>query len=307
DRGAVGVVDCHGGHCAGGQCSAQMMEDYLPHLLFALVWAVFWLVLLPMPELWRRAKLLAPRLMTHLRLTGLWQRGRTRMGVLHAYLPTMAILAIGIAVTLMIGEDFVELAVLLRQQSPIMLDVDQSVYRWAASMRSEPATLFFVAFTHIGGPIGLMVLAIGVAWLLFERGHRGLALYVIITGGGGALMNLLLKGLFERARPDLAEALRQAHGYSFPSGHAMGSMIVLGSLAYVMARSWGPWRLRSATIALLVTSIVTVGLSRVYLGVHWISDIGAGFAAGFVWLAVATVTFEAFWRIREIRGGEKEP
>lgn len=283
------------------------MEDYVPHLLFALTWAVLWLVLLPMPELWRRAKLLAPRLMTRLRLAGAWQRGRSRMGPLQAYLPTIAILVLGIVATMAIGEDFVELAVLLRQQSPVMLDIDQSVYRWAASMRSAPATMFFLAFTHLGGPIGLAVLGVGVAVLLFVRRHRGLALYVIVTAVMGGLMNLVLKGLFERARPDLAEALRQAHGYSFPSGHSMGSMIVLGSLAYVMARSWGPWRLRSATIAFLIASIATVGLSRVYLGVHWISDIGAGFAAGFVWLVVATVTFEAFWRIREIRGGREEP
>ncbi|MFL6247757.1 MAG: phosphatase PAP2 family protein [Thermoanaerobaculia bacterium] len=284
-----------------------MMEDYVPHLLFALVWAVLWLVLLPMPDLGRRVKQWTPRLMARLRLARVWERGRARMGTVHAYLPTIAILALGIAVTLMIGEDFVELAVLLRQNSPAMLDVDQSVYRWAASMRSAPATRFFVTFTYIGGPTGLMILALAVAALLYERRHRGLALYVVVTGSGGAVMNLILKSLFERARPDLAEALRQAHGYSFPSGHAMGSMIVLGSLAYVMARSWGPWRLRSATIALLLTSIATVGVSRVYLGVHWISDIGAGFAAGFVWLVVATVAFEAFWRIQEIRGGEKEP
>jgi membrane-associated phospholipid phosphatase len=284
-----------------------MMEDYVPHLLFALMWAVLWLVLLPMPELWRRTKLLAPRLMARLRLAGAWQRGRSRMGPLQAYLPTIAILVLGIIATLAIGEDFVELAVLLRQQSPAVLDVDQSVYRWAASMRSAPATTFFVLFTHLGGPIGLAILGVIVAAILFVRRHRGLAVYVLITAILGGLMNLVLKGLFERARPDLAEALRQAHGYSFPSGHAMGSMIILGSLAYVMARSWGPWRLRSATIALLITSIATVGLSRVYLGVHWISDIGAGFAAGFVWLVVATVAFEAFWRIREIRGGREEP
>jgi membrane-associated phospholipid phosphatase len=283
------------------------MEDYVPHLLFALTWAVLWLVLLPMPELWRRGRHLAPRLMARLRLAGAWKRGRSRMGPLQAYLPTIAILALGIVATLMIGEDFVELAVLLRQESPIVLDFDQSVYRWAASMRSNPATMFFVMFTHLGGPIGLAVLGSGVAAILFVRRHRGLAVYVMVTAILGGLMNLVLKGLFERARPDLAEALRQAHGYSFPSGHAMGSMIVLGSLAYVMARSWGPWRLRSATIALLIASIATVGLSRVYLGVHWISDIGAGFAAGFVWLVVATVAFEAIWRIREIRGGREEP
>lgn len=285
----------------------MMMEDYVPHLLFALTWAVLWLVLLPMSDLWRHLRSSAPRLIARLRLTGLWERGRKRMGTMQAYLPTMAILALGIIATLLIGEDFVELAVLLRQQSPTMLDFDQRVYRWAASMRSDPATLFFLAFTHLGGPYGLAIVAAGVSALLYVRKHRGLALYVILTACGGALLNLTLKDLFERARPDLAVALRQAHGYSFPSGHAMGSMIVLGSLTYVMARSWGPWRLRSATMAFLVTSIATVGLSRVYLGVHWISDIGAGFAAGYVWLVVATVTFEAFWRIRKIRGEREEP
>ena len=286
--------------------AAIMMENYLPYLFFALTWSVLLLVLLPMPEIWKGLKHFAPRVLARPRIARAWARGRARMGTLHAYLPTMAILALGIAVTLMIGEDFVELAVLLRQQSPLVLDVDQMVYRWAASMRSDPATLFFLIFTHIGGPASLAVVVLGVAAFLYVRKHRGLALYVAVTGSMAGLINLLLKEMFARARPDLAEALRKAHGYSFPSGHAMGSMVVLGSLAYVVARVHGRWRLRAATIAALLTSIVAVGLSRVYLGVHWISDIAAGYVAGMVWLVVATVTFEAFWRIRRIRAGRKE-
>jgi undecaprenyl-diphosphatase len=229
------------------------------------------------------------------------------MGAAHAYLPTMTILAFGIAATLMIGEDFVELAVLLRHQSPVMLDFDRMVYRWAASMRSDPATLFFVTFTRIGSPVGMAVIALGAAAFLFVRRHRGLSLYVAVTGGMAGLINLGLKDLFARARPDLAEALRKASGYSFPSGHAMGSMVVLGSLAYVVASLRGRWRLRSATIAVLLASVLAIGLSRVYLGVHWISDIAAGYVAGIVWLVVATVTFEAFWRIRKIRSRQKAP
>jgi undecaprenyl-diphosphatase len=287
--------------------AAIMMENYLPHLFFALTWAVLWLVLLPVPEIWARLKRLAPRLLARPRIMRVWERGRRRMGVLHAYLPTMTILAFGIVATLMIGEDFVELAVLLRHESPLMLDLDRMVYRWAASMRSDPATLFFLTFTHIGGPASLAVIAIGVAVLLFAQRHRGLSLYVAVTSGLSGLINLGLKELFARTRPDLAEALRKASGYSFPSGHAMGSMVVLGSLAYVVARVHGRWRLRSATIAALLSSIVAVGLSRVYLGVHWISDIAAGYVAGMVWLVVATVAFEAFWRIREIRSRKEEP
>jgi undecaprenyl-diphosphatase len=284
-----------------------MIESYLPHLFFALTWAVLWLVLLPVPDVWRGLKRLAPRLLARPRIMHVWTRGRARMGTAKAYLPTMTILALGIAITLMIGEDFVELAVLLRHQSPVMLDVDQMVYRWAASMRSDPATLFFVTFTRIGSPVGMAVIALGAAAFLFVRRHRGLSLYVAVTGGMSGLINLGLKEIFARARPDLAEALRKASGYSFPSGHAMGSMVVLGSLAYVVACLRGRWRLRSATIAALLSSVLAVGLSRVYLGVHWISDIAAGYVAGIVWLAVATVTFEAFWRIRKIRSRPKAP
>jgi membrane-associated phospholipid phosphatase len=287
--------------------SAIMMENYLPHLFFALTWAVLWLVLVPVPEIWRGLKRQAPRLLARPRIMRVWERGRARMGVMHAYLPTMTILAIGIVATLMIGEDFVELAVLLRHQSPLMLDIDHMVVRWAASMRSDPATLFFLIFTYIGSPASLAVIAIGVTVLLFALRHRGLSLYVAVTSSMAGLINLLLKQIFARTRPDLAEALRKASGYSFPSGHAMESMVVLGSLAYVVARVHGRWRLRSATIAALLSSILAVGLSRVYLGVHWISDIAAGYVAGMVWLVVATVAFEAFWRIREIRSRKEEP
>jgi membrane-associated phospholipid phosphatase len=274
---------------------------YLPYTLFALTWAVLFLVLLIVPDAWRALRHAAPRLMRRPHFARIWERGRTRMGAMQAYLPTFAILAVGILATLWIGEDFVELAVLLRQQSPKMLGIDQSVYRWAATMRSDGATTFFLIFTYLGSPSGLGVLSAGLCALLYVRKHIGLTLYLAVAACVGALLNLTLKGIFARERPDLAVALRHAHGYSFPSGHAMGSMIVLGAIAYVVARLKGRWRLRAATIAFLVTSILSVGLSRVYLGVHWISDIAAGFAAGFVWLIVSTVSFEAFWRIRRIR------
>jgi membrane-associated phospholipid phosphatase len=278
---------------------------YLPYVLFALAWAVLFLIVLVLPVVGKGLCRLAPRVMKRPYLRRAWERGRARMGTLQAYLPTIAILVIGIGATLFIGEDFVELAVLLRQQSPTMLDIDQSVYRWAASMRSDASTTFFLTFTRIGSPIGLAVLATGIAALLYVRRHRGLALYLMVSACMGALLNLTLKEIFRRARPDLAEALRQAHGYSFPSGHAMGSMIVFGAMAYVVSRLGGRWRLRAATIAFLIASILSVGLSRVYLGVHWISDIGAGYIAGLTWLIAATVTFEAFWRIRRIRARQK--
>jgi undecaprenyl-diphosphatase len=115
------------------------------------------------------------------------------------------------------------------------------------------------------------------------------------------LLVLQLKSLFARARPDLAEALRTADGYSFPSGHAMGSVVVFGALSYLVLRLHAPWRRRAAGLAAAGTFIAAISVSRIYLGVHWISDIAAGLCAGTVWVTVATVAYETFRRIRLIR------
>ncbi|HEV3074420.1 MAG TPA: phosphatase PAP2 family protein, partial [Thermoanaerobaculia bacterium] len=100
-----------------------------------------------------------------------------------------------------------------------------------------------------------------------------------------------------------ATAIAAAQGYSFPSGHAMGSLIVLGSIGYVALRLPLRWKVKSAVLAALATAVVLIGLSRVYLGVHWLSDIAGGWSAGAVWLATATVAFETLLRIRQLRRG----
>lgn len=116
-------------------------------------------------------------------------------------------------------------------------------------------------------------------------------------------MNLALKSLYARARPAAASAIAAATGYSFPSGHAMGSFIVFGSIAYIVMRQPYRWKWKSAWLALLVTLILLVGLSRIYLGVHWASDIAAGYSAGAVWLATAMVAYESLLRLRQLRRG----
>jgi undecaprenyl-diphosphatase len=101
-----------------------------------------------------------------------------------------------------------------------------------------------------------------------------------------------------RQRPDLKAAVLGAMGYSFPSGHAMAATIILGALAYLVARSEGAWRDKSALFAGLGTLAVAIGVSRVYLGVHWASDVGAGFAAGGLWVTATTTGYEVFRQYR---------
>jgi undecaprenyl-diphosphatase len=95
--------------------------------------------------------------------------------------------------------------------------------------------------------------------------------------------------------------LRDAHGYSFPSGHAMGSAVCFGALAYLALRAIPRWRYRAAAIAFAFTMILAISASRIYLGVHWISDVGAGIAAGLIWVIAATVAHETMRRIRMVR------
>ena len=78
----------------------------------------------------------------------------------------------------------------------------------------------------------------------------------------------------------------------------MTGTIVLGALAYLVARSEGAWREKSAVFAGLVTLALAIGVSRIYLGVHWASDVGAGFAAGALWVTATTTGYEVFRQYR---------
>ena len=217
------------------------------------------------------------------------------------YLPVFVVLTVGIVFALAAGDEFLDLAESLRAESPVLQRVDRDVHDWAIDTRTPVSTFFLTALTIIGTPVGLGILIlIAAAILAFQQRWRWGA-YLILTCGIGGLLNLQLKSYFARARPDLAEALREAHGYSFPSGHAMGSTIVFGAFAYLAFRILTKWRPRAAALAFCVTMVAAICASRIYLGVHWVSDIGAGIAGGVIWVAFATVAYETFRRIRMVR------
>ncbi|QDH70476.1 phosphatase PAP2 family protein [Marilutibacter alkalisoli] len=115
-------------------------------------------------------------------------------------------------------------------------------------------------------------------WLGWRRRLRE-ALFVAIASGGSALLNLTAKPLFARERPALWESIAPEHNFSFPSGHAMGSM----TLAWVLVLLAWPTRWRWPVLAAAAAFAILVGLSRPYLGVHYPSDILAGWAAASVW------------------------
>lgn len=137
----------------------------------------------------------------------------------------------------------------------------------------------------VGDTIGrLVILAITLSILLSTK-RRAAALWLALMMAGGTALNLVLKQIFAAPRPDLLPHLDIVHSYSFPSGHAAGNMMMFGALAMLAARRGGYWA-AGGMIAL-------IGISRVWLGVHWPSDVVAGFIEGLGWLALCRVWLPA--------------
>jgi undecaprenyl-diphosphatase len=137
------------------------------------------------------------------------------------------------------------------------------------------------------------IAAIGLAGALaLALGRRRLLLAAWAAAFiGGALLNLALKAVFQRARPELDAPLMTALGWSFPSGHAMAAMVAYGMLAYLAVMRFG----RPAApfiVAAACAVVLAVGFSRVYLGVHYFSDVVGGFLSGIAWLAVCASAAE---------------
>ena len=156
------------------------------------------------------------------------------------------------------------------------------------------------AVSLVGSPVAMMVLAVVVALVLaLRRWWIVLWAWVAAFAGGGAL-DSALKTMIHRPRPAGAAAFLHGASFSFPSGHAMGSLIGYGMLAYLLIAFWAMPRRRLAaaigTAALLL--VVLISLSRLYLGVHYFSDVVGGLAAGTVWLTACISGVEIALRQR---------
>jgi undecaprenyl-diphosphatase len=228
-----------------------------------------------------------------------WAAGYSGLSGVRSYAPVLLVLLLGGLAALGAGYLFLNLALHFRLPTSAIYRADQAVEAWFQHQRSPGLTLLLGTITLIGGTLGMAsVVGVMVVVLLVWK-QRASAVYLVLTTVGGILLNLGLKMIFARARPDLTSAIAVARWYSFPSGHAMGSFVVLGSCAYLALRQPWRWRADSACLAAMCTLVALIGLSRVYLGVHWMSDILGGWSAATVWLASTTVAFEMLLRVRQ--------
>jgi len=162
---------------------------------------------------------------------------------------------------------------------------DIKVIRWIQSKIDSPNTRLMKLFTFLGSPMVVSILVMFTVVLLYWKGRRREAVGMFIANAAGAGLNETLKYLFHRRRPDI-HRLTAAHGYSFPSGHSMGSVMFYGTLGYFVCRWTRSIFIKIFTCIASAFMILMTGVSRIYLGVHYPSDVIAGFTAGGAWLSV---------------------
>jgi membrane-associated phospholipid phosphatase len=172
---------------------------------------------------------------------------------------------------------FVALALLARPGGD---GLDAQVHTWVSGHRSGSLTTFFTRYTGLGQWFVLAAAAVGAGAALTASARRREAAFLLIAMVAELLLNLALKSAFARARPPAAEALVHAGGYAFPSGHSMASATFALALAVI---AW-PTRWRVPAALLAATFALLMGASRIYLGVHWLTDVLAAWA-----MAVAVV------------------
>lgn len=160
--------------------------------------------------------------------------------------------------------------------------------------------------TALGGVGVLVFVTLAVVGYLLLRRSRALALYTTVAVGGGILLSSLLKEFFDRSRPDLVPHETVVYTSSFPSGHSMMSAVVYLTLGAMLARIQ-PWTRLKAYLLLVAAFItISVGSSRVYLGVHWPTDVLAGWAGGAAWAVACWLVLRRLQRRGDVEGDEGE-
>jgi membrane-associated phospholipid phosphatase len=215
-------------------------------------------------------------------------------------------LVIGFAIAVLGGYFFAETADEVFFETHPFLQMDASARDIVQTINRPGITALMKGITLIGNPLTVGVLSLAVGVFLFVRHSRRRLYAFIATMAGGTILNFVLKDAFHRARPTEVVHLVSAGGYSFPSGHSMGSILFFGGLAYVLFFSTEKnfWQRLTAVLFCFIT-VLMIGFSRVYLGVHYLSDVVAGYTAGLCWLGICITGTEAWVRLRNRQTGPK--
>ena len=170
---------------------------------------------------------------------------------------------------------------------------DTAVLRWIGEHHSPLLTKIMTEITPLGtGVVVLTVVGITTAFL-WRTEHKHSARMLLAATAGNILLNNGLKLLFDRERPNVFEWGTHAASSSFPSGHAMSATVVYGTVAYLLARLQKHAWARALTLLYAIVMIALICLTRLYLGVHYPSDVLGGIVVGLAWSGFCMATLEA--------------
>lgn len=178
--------------------------------------------------------------------------------------------------------------------------LDHPVLDAAKTLRSPPLDAVVTAYTDIGGTVGMPILALSATIFLALRRNSWTPIILIIVAAAGSLaMTIAGKQLIGRTRPELTDAVPPyEYSASFPSGHSLNSVVIAGIVAYLVILRLKAPRSRTITVLLATIFAATMGLSRVYLGHHWLTDVLAAWALGAAWLALVITAHRLYLTTR---------
>ena len=181
---------------------------------------------------------------------------------------------------------------------------DQTISQIIYSLRSPLLTKIMLLITNLGGGY-ILIPATIITIFLIVRKHKEEAFLFSIILAMGLILNTSLKSILQRPRPDIAPLTNET-SYSFPSGHAMNSFVFYTTLSFYFFRFTRKKKLSIFISLISLFLILLIGFSRVYLGVHYPTDILAGYCAGFAWFATAIFIEKTIFFFKYLRETEKQ-
>lgn len=199
-------------------------------------------------------------------------------------------IAIGVALTLLAA--FVELSeevVAGSDEGSSLADVDAAVLQLAARLRHAWLNGIAMDLTAIGSPLVVALFTLTLGAFLVAKGDRRGAIVLAASSLASGLLTLAVKSILERPRPDVVPRLVEVTGLSYPSGHSLASAAVYVTAAFVVARHVPRLPERLVAVVFALTIVLMIGASRVYLGVHYASDVLGGVLLGTAWALLMAV------------------
>jgi len=196
----------------------------------------------------------------------------------------------GISLLLAIGFGFIALFISNKK----IVNFDQHISGFIQGFNSPALTTILKLFTFIGsGPVIIFIVIAAIIVFYVILKHRSELVLLLGVVIGSALLNVVLKIIFHRDRPT-SNRLIEVGGYSFPSGHSMAAFTLYGILSFLLWKHISTYRGRTLLIILSFLMISMIGISRIYLGVHYPSDVLGGFLVSGIWLILSIWTFQRY-------------